>query len=316
MEIYQSEDFIEKFSETVKGPLFNDKRDRLRTKINRILKKENLFFDSEGYLVLQFENKESKTRICNFFVLPTDSLSFYDGEKIHEAGIAVELYSKLAHKKYKRLFVNLSDEIIEKGNWLTTTFIDRDFFIYKPDLYKHLRTAIKLSSRILKDEARKVFFDNYWIEDAKEVEYIYRQYFRKIESNGNGIDAKYEQDVDAVKFLKAQLQYISEITMLSFPEDAPSETKEWGWEDEQYYYLIYSKTWSWIRAYFNRKGINMKMKEKQLDNYLIEAGIFESNEERPKTNLKRADRKTAQLKQRIFMINKLRMSEFIDKVEK
>ncbi|MGR6544852.1 hypothetical protein [Paenibacillus tundrae] len=320
MEIYQSEDFVEKYSEKVKEPLFNFSLSRLRTKINRILQKENLYFDSEGYLSLRFEDKEIETRICNFFVLPTHSLYFDDGEKIHEAGIAVELYSKLNDKKYKRILVNLSDEVIEKGNWLTTAFIDRDFLIYKPDLYRYLRIAIKLSSRILKDEAKKVFYDDEWLEDDEAVEYIseYRHYqkLQRIRNISNDVDVKQEQDVDAVNFLTAQLQYISEITMLPFSEDVPNETKEWGWEDEQNYYLIYSRTWSWIRAYFNQKGIKLKTEEKQLDNYLIEAGVFESNEKRPKTNLKRADRKTPPLKQRIFMINKIRLNEFINKVEK
>lgn len=317
MEIYQSEDFIEKFTETVKDSLFDVRLSKLRTKINRILQKDNLYFDSEGYLVLQIENKESDTRVCNFFVLPTHSLYFDDGEKIHEAGISVELYSRLNDEKYKRILFNLSDEAIEKGNWLTTAFIDRDFFVYKPELYRHLRIAMKLSSRVIKDEAKKVYYDDEWLEDDEAVKHIsdYRHNLRldsfmKI-SNGDGNEANHKEDMDAKQFLSAQSQYISEIKMLSFPEETSDETNEWGWEDNEYYYLVYSKTWSWIRAYFNRKGVNLISDAKKLDHYLIEAGVFESNEVRPKNNLKRADRKTPPLKQRVFMINKVRFNELL-----
>lgn len=321
MEIYQSEDFIEKYSEKVKGPLFDSELNKMRTKINKILQKESLYFDNEGYLVLQLENKEIETRVCNFFVLPTHALYFDDGEKIHEAGIAVELYSPLNDKKYKRILVNLSDEVIEKGNWLTTAFIDRDFFVYKPDLYRYLRTVIKLSSRILKAEAKKIFYEDEWLEDDEAVEHIseYKHYrtwhsIMKI-SNGNENEAGHKEDTDAVQFLLAQSQYISEIKMLSFPEETSDETNDWGWEDSEYYYLVYSKTWSWIRAYFNHKEVKLVSDTKKLDHYLIEAGVFESNEVRPKSNLKRADRKTPPLKQRVFMINKVRFNEFLSQKE-
>lgn len=312
MEKFQSEDFIEKYVEKVKNSVFEYRLDDIRTKINRILRKENLYFDDEAYLILQSENKENETRICNFFILPTHSLYIDDGEKINEAGIAVELYSQFNDEKYKRIVVNLSDEVIEKGNWLTTAFIDRDFFVYKPDLYRYLRIAIKLSSRILKKEAKKVFYDDEWLEDDEAVEHILNyQYDRRILSIRKiGNESSHREDSDAMLFLKAQSQYISEIKLLSFPEKSSDEYNDWGWEDNDYYYLIYSKTWSWIRAYFNRNGIKLKTADKELDHYLIEAGVFESNEIRAKTNLKRADRRTTPLKERVFMINKVRFNEF------
>ncbi|MFM9329403.1 hypothetical protein [Paenibacillus mesotrionivorans] len=318
MEEYQSEDFIEKYVEKVKKDFLIEIRlNDLRTKINRILQKENLYFDDETYLVLQSETKETETRICNFFVLPTHSLYFDDGEKIHEAGIAVELYSQLSDEKYKRILVNLSDEAIEKGNWLTAAFIDRDFFVYKPDLYRHLRIAIKLSSRIIKKEAKKVFYNEEWLEDDDAVEHI-SEYKRSQEmlslkrsNNQNEKETHGNEDIDAVQFLAAQKQYISEITLLSFPEKPSDETNEWGWEDNDYYYLVYSKTWSWIRAHFNRNGFKLILDEKDLDHYLIEAGVFESNEVRAKSKLKRADRKTPPLSKRVFMINKARFNEFL-----
>jgi hypothetical protein len=326
MEIYQSEDFIEKFSEKVKDILFKDalfdsELTKMKTKINKILQKENLYFDNEGYLVLQPENKESEIRICNFFILPTHSLHFDDGEKIHAAGIAVELYSPLNGKEYKRILVNLSDEVIEKGSWLNTTFIDRDFFVYKSDLYRYLRIAIKLSSRVIKDKAKKVFYNDEWLEDDEAVQHIseYKNYLtsQSIQKISNVYENEVNQKIDAeaMEFLIAQSQYISMINMLSFPEENSEVTNEWGWEDNEYFYLVYSNTWRWIRAYFNRKGIKLISDEKDLDHYLIEAGVFESNEVRPKNKLKRADRNTRPLKQRVFMINKVRFNELLSQRE-
>ncbi len=319
MEVYQSEDFIEKYVGKVKNIFFELKLDDIRKKINRILQKENLYFDDEAYLVLQSENKENETRICNFFVLPTHSLYIDDGEKINEAGIAVELYSQFNDEKYKRILVNLSDEVIEKGNWLTTAYIDRDFLVYKPDLYRYMRIAIKLSSRILKKEAKKVFYNDEWLEDDEAIEHISNYWYdrnmlslRKL-GNESEFESSHKEVTDAVHFLEAQNKYISEIELLPFPEKLPDESKDQGWEDNDFYYLIYSKAWSWIRAYFNRKGIKLKTNEKELDHYLVEAGVFESNEIRPKTNLKRADRKTTQLKERVFMINKIRFNEFLSR---
>lgn len=314
MEIYQSEDFIEKFSENVKGSLFDVRLSKLKTKINRTLQKENLYFDNEGYLILQNESKESETKICNFFVLPTHSLYFDDGEKIHEAGIAVELYSSLNDDKYKRILVNLSDQAIEKGNWLTTEYIDRDFFIYRSELYRYLRIALKLSSRILKVDAKKVFYDDMWLEDDEANEYIFdtrlERDLRSIRKSGNGIEFTHKEE--AVQFLVAQRQYITEIKLLPFPEKPSDKKDEYGWEDNDHFYLIYKNAWSWIRAYFNRNGVKLNAtSEKELDHYLIEAGVFESNEKRSKTNLKRADQRISTLTERVFKINKVRFNEFL-----
>ncbi|MFC5532229.1 hypothetical protein [Cohnella yongneupensis] len=322
MEKYQSEEFIEKFSEKVKDSVFDYGLDDIRTKINRILQKENLYFDGEGYLLLQSESKENETRICNFFVLPTHSLYYDDGEKIHEAGISVELYSRFNEDKYKRILVNLSDEAIEKGNWMSIEFIDRDFLIYKSDLYRYLRIAIKLSSRIIKEKAKKIFYNDEWLEDGEAVEHIAEsRRERKVISimkivNGNEQENNQKEATDAVMFLRAQSQYISEIKMLVFPLEPSDEEGEWGWEDNDYYYLVYSKTWSWIRAYFTRKGFKLRITEKDLDHFLVESGIFESNEIRSKTNLKRADFRTSQLSNRVFKINKLRFNEFLLDMEK
>ncbi|GMK40546.1 hypothetical protein PCCS19_36020 [Paenibacillus sp. CCS19] len=322
MEKYLSEDFIEKFSERVKGSVFDHEMNRIRTKINRVLQKENLYFDEECYLVLQSENKETENKICNFFVLPTHTLYYDDDEKLHEAGIALELYSQIEEDKYKRILLNLNDEAIEKGNWLNNiSFFDRDYLVYKSDLYRYLRIAIKLSTRILKENQKKVFYDDAWLEDDDALEHIsafkYDQRMLQLRKYNNELenDTNRKEDIDAINFLTAQSKYISEITMLAFPEDPSVENSEWGWEDNEYYYLVYSKTWSWIRAFFNHNEIKLKLNEKELDDYLIEAGVFESNEIRPKTKIKRADRKTPPLKQRVFMINKLRLHEFLSHKE-
>ncbi|MNM86639.1 hypothetical protein D3C81_987980 [compost metagenome] len=242
---------------------------------------------------------------------------FDDGEKIHVAGMAVELYSQLSDEKYKRIHINLSDEAIEKGNWLNNDFIDRDFFVYKSDLYRYLRIAIKLSSRILKKEAKKVYYDGEWLEDEDAVDHIIdSQHEREIHSIRNsGIENEsdfIEKELkDAIQFLEAQRLYINHIKLFPFPEKPSDEMNGYGWEDESYYYLIYKDTWSWIRAYFNRNRIKLQTKAKELDHYLIEAAVFESNEER--NNLQRADQNIRGLDKRVFMINKARFNEFLSR---
>ncbi|OMG51015.1 hypothetical protein BK140_03820 [Paenibacillus macerans] len=120
-----------------------------------------------------------------------------------------------------------------------------------------------------------------------------------------------QKDFDAQEFLKAQKLYISEIKLFPLTESPSDETDNFGWEDDSYYYLPYSNTWKWIRAYFIRNGIKLLTAEKDLDHYMVEAGIFESNEKRPKSRLMRADRRTPPLRKRVFMINKARFDEFL-----
>lgn len=317
IEVYQSNKFIDKYIRKAKSKEFHDDMKSTRTKINKILAMENLAIDDEANLVLYSDDFKTETRICNFAVFPTHLLLYDDGNQIHEAGLAVEVYTKFHNGNYKFICANLTDDVIDKGTWLNTTYVDRDCFVYKSELYRYLKIAIKLSYRIIKRKSDiKIFHDQEWLEHDDALKHLSifddkqnMLEYRQLNNSSNQTDSLIR--ADAIQFLKALQIHISEIEIHPIINGL-SKTSEQGLEDDTHYYLIYTQTWSWVRSYFNRNQISLNTKEeKKLDHYLIDAGVFESNEIRAKTSLKRADRRHPPLKPRVFMINKNRLVDFL-----
>lgn len=75
---------------------------------------------------------------------------------------------------------------------------------------------------------------------------------RSIMNIGNENESTHKEDTDALQFLEAQNKYITVIKLLSFPKESSDEANDCGWEDNDYYYLINTDTWSCTRAYLKR----------------------------------------------------------------
>ncbi|GKU79434.1 hypothetical protein [Paenibacillus sp. L3-i20] len=319
MDIYTTSDFIEKYVDKIKTAKFESLTEDTILKLNRIYHKENLHIDEEGNLVLlKQEEKENVIKVCNFFAVPIYRLMYDDGSEIHESGLGLVIYSKFSDEKYKRNFVNLSDEAIEKGNWLSIEYLDRDLFLYTKDLYKYLRIAIKLSTRILKKREVKIYYDSYWLEDEDAIDHIdERHIFDLLHSRDRDNQDKYGLEKDPVEIAKLLKEYTLQYKLIPFYTEPIDKEQNWGWEDNDYFYLPYASTWKWIRGILENRQYILKMKDKQIDEYLIEYEIFESNEER-KTGVKRADRNStvyAGKKERVLMIKKESMNDFLTKAE-
>ncbi|HFJ9378291.1 TPA: hypothetical protein ACGW65_002658 [Bacillus paranthracis] len=343
--------FIDKYIEKINLKDFpNEIRDN-RRHLNRVLKRENLGIDSSGNIVLynptvqeniNYETDESEeiieTKLSNFFVVPTHRLYIKNGDNIQEDGIGIKVYTQISKKKYKCIHLNLNNEMIEKGFWINSSYLDHDLYLYNKSFQQYLKMAIKLSTRILSKSEFKVFDGEWWLENrfadviiSDFEDYAESRYTRILDhpSKTNGALKPYHGDLDSEEslketnkiikkdtfyFLSALLELVKELDLLQIFTIPENSEENVGWEDDQKYYLPYKKTWEWIDNWLQASKYPISVKQKELDIFLHEEKIIEIEVEKS-SGRKRADCNVTlypKHKERVFKISKARITEYIN----
>ncbi|WP_353706416.1 hypothetical protein QEP67_21415 [Bacillus cereus group sp. MS39] len=343
--------FIDKYIEKINLKDFpNEIRDN-RRHLNRVLKRENLGVDSSGNTVLynptvqeniNYETDESEeiieTKLSNFFIVPTHRLYIKNGDNIQEDGIGVKVYTQISKKKYKCIHLNLNNEMIEKGFWINSSYLDHDLYLYNKSFQHYLKMAIKLSTRILSKSEFKIFDGEWWLENrfadvtiSDFEDYAESRYTRILDhpSKTNGALKPYHDDLDSEEslketdkvikkdtfyFLRALLELVKELDLLQIFTIPENSEENVGWEDDQKYYLPYKKTWEWIDNWLQASKYPISVKQKELDIFLHEEKIIEIEVEKS-SGRKRADCNVTlypKHKERVFKISKARITEYIN----
>ncbi|MDA1689590.1 MULTISPECIES: hypothetical protein [Bacillus cereus group] len=349
-----SQYFIDKYVEKINLKDFpNEIRDNRRL-LNRVLKRENLGIDSSGNTVLynptvqgniNYETNDTdepeeiiETKLSNFFVVPTHRLYIKNGDTIQEDGIGVKIYTQISKKKYKCIYLNLNNEMIEKGFWINSSYLDHDLYLYNKSFQQYLKMATKLSTRILSKSDFKIFDGEWWLEnrfaDVKISDFegysdsrhtralahpsITNRSLKPFHDDLDSEEPLKETDrvikKDIFHFLKALLELISEQDLLQFGTIPENSEENAGWEDEQKYYLPYKKTWEWIANWLQASKYPISVKQKELDIFLYEEKIIEIEVEKGRGR-KRADCNVTlypKHKERVFKISKARITEYIN----
>ncbi|MED0705265.1 hypothetical protein [Aneurinibacillus aneurinilyticus] len=140
-----------------------------KTKLNKIYSNEKLRIQS-GNLVFKDNRKEHK--ICNFFVIPTHKIYYFDGSKKEKIGLRIRLYTNDQNKMTKITELTITNELINNGKWIDKYLAD-DYILYKNEYYVHLKKAIKLSSKLLKKKDKEIYTDRTgWIKGSFEWYYV------------------------------------------------------------------------------------------------------------------------------------------------
>lgn len=346
--------FVDKYMEIMK--IHPDIREELGddyVRLNRILQRENLRIDLDGNTLFinpgtTEEKKEktnetngdvgtgekSDTKISNFCVIPTHRLYMKNENGIYEDGIGVKIFARVSKKKYKCIYLNLSNEMIEKGYWISPVYLDHDFYLYNKSFYKELRIALKLSIRMLSSDEFKVFDGEWWFENrfsdveisdfegfpkSNTIQWLAHpsttngeiKQFHIFESNEEGKGGTSEiikQDI--FYFLKAVNELVKKELILDKGDIPDSDNENIGWKDNEKYYLFYGKTWEWVENFLNKSSYQISIPNKEFDIKLYEEGIIDIEEEK-RTGRKRADCNIKKNK-RCFKISISRLNEFID----
>lgn len=351
--------FVDKYIEIMKiHPNILAELDDDYVRLNRILHRENLRIDIEGNTLFinpvttkkkkenTNETKEdegidekSDTKISNFCVIPTHRLYVKNENGIHEDGIGVKIFSRVGKKKYKCIYLNLTNEMIEKGSWISPVYLDHDLFLYNKSFYNQLRIAIKLSTRMLSREEFKVFDGEWWFENPfsdfqisdyegypksntikwlpdppKKINGEF-EHFNSYSTNERwkeGLSEIIKQDI--FNFLQAVKELVRKELVLEKGVIPDPDNENIGWKDNDKYYLIYGKTWEWVENYLNKSDYHISIHKKEFDIKLYEEDIIEIKEEK-RAGRKRADCNTvvySKHRERVFKISISRLNEFID----
>ncbi|MGG0175793.1 hypothetical protein [Gottfriedia acidiceleris] len=324
-------------------------------RLNRILKRENLQIDMQGNTLIVVpattEVKKDKTiehdlkieaeeksdiKISNFCVIPTHRLYIKNEEGIFENGIGLKIFVKISKKKFKCIYLNVTNEMLEKGDWINPTYLDHDLFLYNKSSYNQLKIGIKLSSRILSSDEFKIFDGEWWLENRfSDVEISDFDGFHESNSilflahplttsgkirpiqidNRNETNNAEEPSVinqDILYFLQTINELVEKELILDLGVD-PENNENIGWIDKEKYYLLYRKTWDWVNSMLKQKQYLLSISEKELDKRLFEEGIIEIEEEK-RTGRKRADCNVTVFpknKERVFKISIPRLTQYL-----
>ncbi|MDR4998972.1 hypothetical protein [Brevibacillus parabrevis] len=344
--------FIDKYIDLIRIEEFHDSFSKeihdYRLQLNRLLQRETLGIDWLGNTVLLNNVDDEETeygkdnkmdiKLCNFFIVPTHRLYIKENQTIREEGLGIKVYTKLSKKKYKCIYLNLNQEMIEKGYWVTASFLDHDLFLYDKSYYRYLKMAIKLSTRILLDSDFKIFDGEWWFENRfsdvtiNDFEGYHQrrpvlQLVHPVTTNGviksfynlsnsenlNISDINTLKKQDAIIFLKEILALIEEQPLTKLGEIPENEVDNLGWQDDDKYYLPYKETWDLVETRLRHREKYSLLARKELDLFLFDEKIIEIEEE--KSGRKRADKLVTvypKTKIRVFVIKKTKMNEYLN----
>lgn len=155
---------LELFINRFKGNAKNMKKMERRIKgLNRIYEREAFYIDHYGCFKLKINKDDKHIRMCNFFVYPTHKLYYNNGNSIESYGLAVNIYCKdILMNKYIKICLNLNNDMIEKGGWVSSNLLDSCYDQKKGSDYHYLRSALKLATIILNKKDIKIFDRRVW----------------------------------------------------------------------------------------------------------------------------------------------------------
>lgn len=333
-------DFLDKYIEYISAKQYAAETAKIRLRINRILQKEKLEITRSGTIVHESIHKSgessgnpqdevSVTKLTNFCVIPTHRLYVQGNDSRYiEEGVGVRIYTKLSKKKYKLIHLNLSNEMIEKGNWLNANYSAQDLILYKKSFYHHVCIAIKLSTRALASSEYKVFTDGYWYENEDESITIdeYEKMDRLIAEgipNQLSLSNNQESEKPTVSGKHELLPFLAELSSLietwpRFEKGTKPSTNDDSvvWFDREYYYLPYKQTWSTMEERLRDAGFyrtNDKDFRKGIEAILSAEQLIKIETE-TKSNRERADCNASVYKGkklRVFKVYKARLENYL-----
>lgn len=345
-------DTIDLKDDVIRKEFFDD-----LSRLNRVLNRENLRISNGGNTLIvnqkSSDDKKKKTsenqndegndkildiKISNFCVIPTHKLYVKKENFIYEDGIGVKVITKIGKKKYKCIYINLNNEMIEKGYWISPFYLDHDLYLYDKKFYNHIRIAIKLSTRMLAPDEFKIFDGEWWLENRfADVEISEFNGFPKtnfiqilahplrtcgeikplhinvtndmIEEKGSKIDQ------DIIHFLLAINELVNKELILKKGDSPDADIKNIGWKDDEKYYLLYLKAWEWVYDFLNMSDLKFSSTKKEIEFKLYEMGMIDLEVEK-NGRRKRADCNTTVYtgkKERVLRVSIAGLYEFITK---
>lgn len=262
-----SKDYLDQYISYTKNIKKVEKRIE---KMNRYYAREDFKIDPNRYLLLNDGNQ----RLSNFFVYPTDKLYFDDGNSLEMDGVGIIAYTKINDKHFKKVFLNLSFDLIESGEWVKPQYLDTDYDLFKSAYYPYLRSALKIATRRIGSYDVKIFNDEYWIEDDEAYNLLddYQSYLEGRRLWGIIKEEETEINQEAYIVLKSIEDYIHKHGITPYGEQPDNNSEHAGWQNDEYYFLWGKKFWEWVKSeehiknelVFNEKEINMFLMEKDI----------------------------------------------------
>lgn len=280
-------------------------------KLNRIYARENFQIDEHGNLVL----KEGNQRICNFFVYPTHKLYLDDGSSLEINGVGIVAFAKIEEEKYKEVYLNLSFDLIESGDWVKSEYLDTDYDLIKSSQYSYLKSALKIATRRIGKYDVKIFNGEEWIED-KDASDLLNEYqdhltVKRIWEN-NKQSQGLEQDV--LYYLNAILDFTKENKLTQYGEEPISVDQNFGWESSDMYFLMEKKFREWLESRLKSDNHELVSSKNDINSYLMDKDIIRYDRE--KSGRIRLDTWATVYpghKKKFYCLNKEKLFEFLEK---
>lgn len=244
-------------------------------KLNRIYARENFCVNEHGNLMIK--NDESQ-RICNFFVWPTHKLYYDHGNFLELEGVAVIVYTK-HEDEYKRVYLNLTNDLIENGNWVRSESLDTEYDLIKSSQYFYVRSALKVATRRIDSDDVKIFDGENWIEDEEASDLMdeYHDYLKARRIWGN-VKNSIGKDLSISDYLKAVMVYVKESQLTEHGMQPFDEETNKGWESNESYFLWGKEFWKWIESRFENDELSFD--KDGFIKYLIEEELIKVETEK------------------------------------
>ncbi|MCD1259747.1 hypothetical protein B5M42_012975 [Paenibacillus athensensis] len=276
-------------------------------KLNRIYARENFCIDQHGNLVVKGDVTQ---RICNFFVYPTHKLYFDHGNFIELEGVAVVAYTK-HEEKYKKVYLNLTNDLIESGSWVRSEYLDTEYDLMKASQYFYLRSALKIATRRIGTNDVMIFDGEDWVEDEEAAGLLkeYQSYIknRRIWDKVKNIDSLQNTIGD---YLKAMQTYITGNQLTTHGNEPIDENTNKGWENDEFYFLWGKEFWKWMETRFASKDMTFD-KDRFID-YLVEQNVIEvETEKRGRIRVEVWETVYPKFKKRFLKINRAKLEHLL-----
>lgn len=253
-------------------------------KIGKKLRKLNAIFSEmnedfsvhrDGYKVFDRKDRAKSEELANFFVIPSYRLRAEVDGRIQEIGLELKVYVSENWSSYKCVTKKLTNEMLEKPDWISADALDYEYILKNKKKYKFLLNAIKLSTRAIKEDKVKYYYNSSkgWVEesDYNLYKWINKQTEVQIDN----------QLLKPALFVQAIKTFLKDSKLHDNKDTKKLGQGYIGWRHNDNVNIEYSVAKEWFEDYFTKKSADLSFNPDSLEELRI-LKIVNANKEKDK----------------------------------
>lgn len=198
--------------------------------------------------------------------------------------MAVDIYSKINSITFTRISLNLSNESIERGDWINSNLLDTYFNLEKR-AYPDVKLALKIATRGIRSNENRIFSEERWIFE-EEANPELKKYEKGLRKSRRRRQRKYDMNEMTTDYLKLVQSVMDKNWLLNKGITPENGSNHIGWYDEKSYFFIPQKLKDFVMEIDGRLYENIE----DIHAILVEEKILKQSKEK-KTGRAREDMK-------------------------